>query len=580
VWTLDDQLQNSANWPTTNVLLNNSVRTRASASAYMTRTPTVAGNRRTWTWSAWVKRGQLGGGATDLSMFSAGGTTEYFDIRFNGNDQLFFFIDNSLSYSIYTSSVFRDPSAWYHVVATFDTTQATASNRAKLYVNGVLQPLAAASYPAQNYQGVVNSVVVHSIGRRQSTTNQYFDGYLADMNFIDGQALDPSYFGATNPNTGVWQPSQYKGTYGTNGFYLPMNIEVLLKSFTRSLRFRSSASAGLQRTFSATRTSDKIMTFSTWLKRGSLASGNYAITRGYDGSSAAGFGLNFGQDGYNDQITFQFGGASGSLLVTTAVYRDPASWYHIVLAIDTTQATSSNRIKIYVNGSQVTSFAVTNYPSQNATIQYLINNSNNSIGYRANGSDNYFDGYMAEIYCIDGLALTPNYFGQTDTTSGAWQPVAYTGLYGTNGFFLPFTNTTSTTTLGYDASGLNNNWTTNNISLTAGSTYDSMTDVPTLTSATEANYCVMNPLSLVSPTTISGGNLDVVTGSSGGGGAYGTFAIPSSGKYYFEYTLTSSSGTVADNGRVGLLQSSGVDILYLSDGNKRVDGSGTAYGAS
>jgi hypothetical protein len=224
VWTLDEQLQAGANWPVAPALLSNSVRTRASASAYLNRTPAVASNRRTWTWSAWVKRGILGNGATDLSMFSAGGTTEYFDIRFNGNDQLFFFIDNSLSYSIYTSSVFRDPASWYHIVVTFDTTQATAANRAKIYVNGVLQPLAAASYPAQNYQGVVNSTVVHSIGRRQSTTNQYFDGYITDINFIDGQALTPNYFGTTDFATGVWEPATYRGSYGTNGFYLPMSV--------------------------------------------------------------------------------------------------------------------------------------------------------------------------------------------------------------------------------------------------------------------------------------------------------------------------------------------------------------------
>jgi len=226
VWTLDDQLQAGANCTVAPALATNSVRLRRSASAYLSRTPASAGNRRTWTWSAWVKRGQLGGGSVDLSMFSAGGTTEYFDIRFNGNDQLFFFIDNSLSYSIYTSSVFRDPSAWYHVVATFDTTQATAADRAKLYVNGTLQPLAATSYPAQNYQGVVNSVVAHNIGRRQATTNQYYDGYLTEINFIDGQALTPNYFGATNPSTGAWQPATYRGTYGTNGFYLPMNQTV------------------------------------------------------------------------------------------------------------------------------------------------------------------------------------------------------------------------------------------------------------------------------------------------------------------------------------------------------------------
>jgi hypothetical protein len=109
------------------------------------------------------------------------------------------------------------------------------------------------------------------------------------------------------------------------------------------------------------------------------------------------------------------------------------------------------------------------------------------------GAVDFYDGYLTEINFIDGQALTPNSFG-TINSYGVWQPITYGGSYGTNGFYLPFTNNASTTTLGYDFSPQGNNWTTNNISLTAGSTYDSMTDVPTLTSATAANYAVMNPL--------------------------------------------------------------------------------------
>ena len=119
---------------------------------------------------------------------------------------------------------------------------------------------------------------------------------------------------------------------------------------------------------------------------------------------------------------------------------------------------------------------------------------------------------MAEVNFVDGQQLTPSSFGQTDSTTGAWIPTSYAGTYGTNGFYLPFSNTTSTTTLGYDSSGNGNNWTTNNISLTAGSTYDSMTDVPTLNNATVSNYCVLNSLACGSYLTLSNANLRV-TGS-------------------------------------------------------------------
>ena len=128
-----------------------------------------------------------------------------------------------------------------------------------------------------------------------------------------------------------------------------------------------------------------------------------------------------------------------------------------------------------------------------------------------------------------------------------WQPAKYTGTYGTNGFYLPFTNLTSTSTLGNDFSGNSNNWTTNNISLTAGSTYDSMLDVPTLTSATAANYCVLNPLDLVSPSTLSAGNLNFDTGIAGGGGVNANWQFPLTGKFYFE--LYNLGNVAAANGR-------------------------------
>ncbi len=276
----------------------------------------------------------------------------------------------------------------------------------------------------------------------------------------------------------------------------------------------------------------------------------------YDGSSTYSFGLQFASD---HTLQFEFGTSSIYGLYTTQVFRDPSAWYHIVLAIDTTQATASNRVKIYVNGTQVTSFSTANYPAQNAISQFPQSSasawSNKIASVFSTGGGNFFDGYLAEVNFIDGQALTPSSFGSTNALTGVWQPARYTGTYGTNGFYLPFTDNSALTTasnvgLGKDFSGNGNYWTTNNISITAGVTYDSMTDVPTLTSATAANYCVANAVNAPTNSAITNGNLTV----DGGGSAQysfaqSTFALPS-GTYYFEATLSTTTAT--SNG-LGLL---------------------------
>jgi hypothetical protein len=304
-------------------------------------------------------------------------------------------------------------------------------------------------------------------------------------------------------------------------------------NLTNSLRFRSSASANLSRT-PASAGNQRTWTWSGWVKRGILG-----------GTQNTLFAVNVGA---TDTTYFQmaFGTVNADCLLinsynitslgmqTAAVFRDPSAWYHIVFALDTTQATASNRMKLYINGVQQTSFLTyINYPALNST--FAINTAAaHNIGSSAASS--YFDGYMAEVNFIDGQALTPSSFGETSATTGVWIPKKYTGTYGTNGFYLPFTNTSSTSTLGNDFSGNSNTWTVNNISLTAGSTYDSMTDVPTLTSATAGNYAVMNPLDN-GGVTLSNGNLTITGAGSVFKIARSTLGL-STGKWYCEFVIT------------------------------------------
>jgi hypothetical protein len=239
-------------------------------------------------------------------------------------------------------------------------------------------------------------------------------------------------------------------------------------------------------------------------------------------------------------------------LYTTQVFRDPSAWYHIIWVFDSTQATSTNRVKMYVNGVQVTAFGTATYPTQNYQTFF-----NQAVAHQISGypSAIYFDGYMAEVNFIDGQALTPSSFGSINATTGVWQPARYTGTYGTNGFYLKFNNGTSTTTLGNDSSGNNNNWTTNNISLTAGSTYDWMLDSPTPFAVSNygvGNYAVLNPLK--SNATLSNANLYVTTTSTGDSyGAVGTIAA--SGKVYMEAYLETNFTSAATQPTFGFTKS-------------------------
>jgi hypothetical protein len=351
-----------------------------------------------------------------------------------------------------------------------------------------------------------------------------------------------------------------------------------------SLRFRSSASAYLSKT-PASAGNRQIFTFSYWLKRGSISVDQqfYGIpstvsTQGahHRFNATDNLRINDYTNGVSDQI----------YLITTQVFRDPSAWYHIVIAIDTTQATAANRVKLYVNGTQVTSFSTATYPSQNQNL--AVNQAKAAyIGYGDSGSGGYFDGYMADYNFIDGQALTPSSFGASDAITGQWLPKQYASTYGTNGFYLKFSDIATTSGsnagLGKDFSGNGNYWTTNNISVTAGTTYDAMLDSPTLTSATVANYAVMNPLANIGNWTLSDANLNAYYTASGADSVMvGTMSV-TSGKYYYEVTIGAIGGTPFYGG-VGFAKNNtsyanlSNSTVYRSDGIVVKDGTTLSSG--
>jgi hypothetical protein len=763
-----------------------SLRFRASASAYLSRTPTVGGSRTMFTFSAWVKLGSTTTGALLSSDFaSTGGLNE---VYFSNGSVAFYYEGSGTKGLWYTTGLFRDPTAWYHVVVVADSTQAVTSNMVAIYVNGVKQTITfsnlSSGTPAQNTNWWITSTTTHRIGN-SATQGIQFDGYLAEVNFIDGQTLTPTSFGEYSTYS-HWKPKQYVGTYGTTGFYLPFsnttstttlcadasgngnnwtpanisltvgatydsmydvplggggsvgnglgNYPVInpitntngymtvsggnlsasvggqdkavaatqsvpttgkwyweyrittaglaatvglvdgslnssagtgftwsfvrtysisgakspggaygasytsgdliavavdvdagtltfyknnvsqgiafsditssgvtwypliycnsgsvsinfgqqpfaytppagfkalhtgnlptpvitnpklyhntytylgngaelqigetqkaqdLVTIDRSLRFTIAGAKWLRRTVSGANA--RTFTISTWVKGVGVASGgpnSPLIIGGTDAQSEASYA----------QLTgiVMVISASLNVISTTAVFNNPAKWYHSVWVVDTTQATPTNRVKMYVDGVPAT-LAPTQggWPAQNANI--YVNGgmgiNNRPVGTAATAGF-YGEGYLADYNYIDGQALTPTSFGQFDGNN-YWVPKTYSGTYGTAGFHLDFSDSTNTTTIAADSSGNGNNWIAQNISLTTGSTYDSMVDTPT------NNYATLNPLNGVSlngtGATLSNSNLTATAGPTASTGTFFTGTLlPLAGKFYVEITI-------------------------------------------
>ena len=345
-----------------------------------------------------------------------------------------------------------------------------------------------------------------------------------------------------------------------------------------SLRLRNSVPGYLTRTF-GTPTNTTAFTLSFWVKRGSLGSLQQFFLATLGGSGVVQGNIEFQSDD-----TIHYWGYNGSStvfdLVTTQVFRDPAAWYHIVAVWDSANATSSSRVRLYVNGTQVSSFSSSTYPSQNASNATIAWNTA-VTHYISRASVYPIDCYIAEINFIDGQALTSSSFGKTDAVTGQWIPKKFAGTYGNNGFYLKFADASAATAaaIGKDSSPNGNNWTPNNISVTAGATYDAMIDSPTL-SAVASNYCVMNPLDN-SSATLTNGNLQVTSSGASWKTVRSTFAMPT-GSWYCE--LTATVGTGNGNSMFGIIpmnvalplpvgEGSATSWSYSSNGNVYNNGS-------
>ena len=356
----------------------------------------------------------------------------------------------------------------------------------------------------------------------------------------------------------------------------------------RSLRFNLADSAYLSRTPTSAG-NRKTWTWAGWVKKAGIA-GIQNLFSNMNASNSTGIYTSFA----TTLLIEDYVSSTVWSLTSTAVYRDVSSWYHIVVAVDTTLATEADRVKLFVNGDRIAVSGT--YPAQNSDTRWNTT-ATATLGTQGLVLANYLNGYLADVHGIDGQALDPTSFGGFDT-NGVWQPKAYTGTYPGNSFHLDFADNSAATTagIGKDTSGNGNDWTPNNFSVAAGAGNDSLVDTPTnygtdtgAGGEVGGNYATWNPLLMNSLYMAArNGNLEATSQNY----SYNPAAlnihvrVGGPGKWYCEFSFSATPqidfmgfGLAAETSSIfGTNQIPG--LLYMSNGQKSINGTKTTYGSS
>ena len=559
---------NSSGYLTPLTLVTNSLRFRQSASAYLNRTASNAPtSNQKGTFSFWFKRGSL---ATGSEQWLFAGGSNSMGCGFPTNNVMFMEYFGGLY--LYTTQVFRDPSAWYHMTFAIDTTQATAANRAKLYINGVqVTSFTTEQYPSQNatfnWMASGQACYINQI----YAGGRYFDGYMAEFNYIDGQQLAPTAFGTFN-SYGVWQPITYGGSYGTNGFRLPFTNNA--STTTLGYDFSPQGNNWTTNNINLT-TADSTVTFTssgTWTVPSGVTS-SFVVKLWGGGGGGGGGGSTYGNNGSAGNATtfngISAGGGAGGTGAWTANPTGTSGAGGTASGGDTN--TSGNSIATTngatqgagaPNGGGNTAVATGNAEHYPGTFP-----GGAATGGRWAGSGNPTGGAGGS-----GAYALKTYAGGTLTAGATYTvTVGAGGAGGSSDADSGATGASGAVTITYNNGGV-------------ATTYDSMTDVPTLTSATAANTATFNPLAYVGTVATNGNLTATATGTAGGCymiGTMGAYAI----KTYFEVTVVSDNQTATEigvtsvtNGATSNIRSN--SISYVITGSKNVLGTGSAYGAS
>ena len=336
-----------------------------------------------------------------------------------------------------------------------------------------------------------------------------------------------------------------------NSFLYPGAKVTPAYEVANSCRFDASSSAYMHKTPSSTGVEEKF-TFSFWIKFNSAHSANQCVLF-IEGDNGAD---DYVEIAFKPQLDIQFNNGTYSNYVTNRKFRDPSAWYHIVIAVDTTQSTAGNRLKLYVNGTQETSFATETVITQNDVLQANTSGKKMWLNAHYNGPKNFVDGYLAEVVWIDGTQYAASDFGEFDEDSPTiWKPKDVSGLtFGTNGFYLDFEDSSN---LGNDANG-GTDLTEVNLAATDQST-DTCTN----------NFATLNPLTIVAGAslTLSEGNLQF-NGTSTDAGAKATFGV-SSGKWYWEVKTKLSDDNSSGSDRILVATETVRQITSATDPNSQ-----------
>jgi len=488
------------------------------------------------------------------------------------------------------TAVLRDPSAWYHLVFAFDTTQATFGNRLKLYVNGVQSTVwslqETGGLTAQNSDLYINNNQQHNLGA-SGTPGNYFDGYMTEVNFIDGQALTPSSFGETDSATGVWKPKVFSGTYGTNGFYLPFKTASQWSGF-----FDGTGDKLTSSTNAIAATGEFSVEAWVYQTARTVTSDQHIFSQYTSGATAGRWYLRFN----GTTVAFTTGLGTSVSCATTV---NTGTWYHVCVTRD-----SSNRVRVFLNGVL----------DGTAVISGSLDTAASTIG--ATQTANYWQGYISNVRAVSGQIPTAYQTSSTTVGASIFTPSTsqLTAVSGTSlltcqsSTFVDNSGLSRTITTAGDVitqqfspftldvtddhSGQGNHWIPNNLDLrTTGVGADIMVDVPTsygtdtgVGGEVRGNYCTLNPLDKTAAVTLSNGNLQALLNGINYF-AKSTIAI-SSGKWYWEVTASATAEdmigiTKADVATTGYFGSQATSYgYYKTNGNKFNSATGTAYGAT
>ena len=506
----------------------NSLRFDDGSTDRLRRTPSSAGNRRTFTFSTWVKRSALGSSNRGLICATVDDANKTM-LRFTDSDELRFvrFTTGSATNQLITNAKFRDVSAWYNIIIAVDTTNSTAGDRLRLYVNGSeVTSFSTETQPSLNFDYDINNTEEHNIGYGTDNNNHLFDGYMAETVLIDGQQLTPTSFGEFDSDSPtIWKPIDVSGlTFGTNGFYLDFEKDETSTNFIdRSSNARAITVTGnvnhsvTQAKFNDSSiyfdgTNDSLdiadssdfdfgtgnFTFEFWCYK--TGSGKMAIfeTRP-NGGNDHGFNLEFNA---SDKFEWYDASISGTLP------RDPSAislntWTHYACVRNGTTFT------MYKNGTSVGTPLTGDSSSQ-------ASDGTPTIGESSAGS-NDFQGYLDDIR----LSSTARYTGNFTAPTSPFTSDSDTVL---------LIQSNASNKIGADVSGQGNHFTSVNLAAT-----DQTTDTPT------NNFCTLNPLT-ISGATLSEGNLKYTHTQNGEyRTVLGTFGL-NSGKWFWEVKIVSEDG--------------------------------------